>query len=91
MSNLSFYSHGLHLHMQTGSGKTHTMLGDIEEGTRRHSVNCGMTPRVFEHLFSRIQKVGPSTLMLIVKIYDGTALLLLNFIISKDEFSLHLL
>jgi kinesin family protein 15 len=43
--------------MQTGSGKTHTMLGDIEGGTRRHSVNCGMTPRVFEYLFSRIQKV----------------------------------
>ncbi|KAE8729390.1 fasciclin-like arabinogalactan protein 17-like [Hibiscus syriacus] len=30
---------------QTGSGKTHTMLGDIEGGTRRHSVNCGMIPR----------------------------------------------
>ncbi|KAB1226943.1 Phragmoplast orienting kinesin 2 [Morella rubra] len=42
---------------QTGSGKTHTMLGDIEGGTRRHSVNCGMTPRVFEHLFSRMQKL----------------------------------
>ncbi|KAF8403419.1 hypothetical protein HHK36_011522 [Tetracentron sinense] len=41
---------------QTGSGKTHTMLGDIEGGTRRHSVNCGMTPRVFENLFLRIQK-----------------------------------
>ncbi|CAH9134506.1 unnamed protein product [Cuscuta epithymum] len=41
---------------QTGSGKTHTMLGDIDGGTRRHSVNCGMTPRVFEYLFSRIQK-----------------------------------
>ncbi|WRX31646.1 Kinesin motor domain - like 10 [Theobroma cacao] len=41
---------------QTGSGKTHTMLGDIEGGTRRHSVNCGMTPRVFEYLFTRIQK-----------------------------------
>ncbi|XP_058085499.1 kinesin-like protein KIN-12G [Magnolia sinica] len=41
---------------QTGSGKTHTMLGDIEGGTRRHSVNCGITPRVFEYLFSRIQK-----------------------------------
>ncbi|KAK6119826.1 hypothetical protein DH2020_046421 [Rehmannia glutinosa] len=40
----------------TGSGKTHTMLGDIEGGARRHSVNCGMTPRVFEFLFSRIQK-----------------------------------
>ncbi|XWS28487.1 hypothetical protein CRYUN_Cryun25bG0073900 [Craigia yunnanensis] len=42
---------------QTGSGKTHTMLGDIEGGSRRHSVNCGMTPRVFEYLFTRIQKV----------------------------------
>ncbi|CAH9070693.1 unnamed protein product [Cuscuta europaea] len=41
---------------QTGSGKTHTMLGDIDGGTRRHSVNCGMTPRVFEYLFSRMQK-----------------------------------
>ncbi|CAM8911882.1 unnamed protein product [Rhodiola kirilowii] len=41
---------------QTGSGKTHTMLGDIEGGTRRHSVNCGMTPRVFEYMFQRIQK-----------------------------------
>ncbi|XP_010514752.1 PREDICTED: kinesin-like protein KIN-12E [Camelina sativa] len=41
---------------QTGSGKTHTMLGDIEGGTRRHSVKCGITPRVFEYLFSRIQK-----------------------------------
>ncbi|CAL5432481.1 unnamed protein product [Camellia sinensis] len=33
-----------------------TMLGDIEGGTQRRSVNCGMTPRVFEYLFSRIQK-----------------------------------
>ncbi|ONM09321.1 Kinesin-like protein KIN-12E [Zea mays] len=41
---------------QTGSGKTHTMLGDIENGTRRNNVNCGITPRVFEHLFVRIQK-----------------------------------
>ncbi|KAF3785501.1 Phragmoplast orienting kinesin 2 [Nymphaea thermarum] len=41
---------------QTGSGKTHTMLGDIEGGSGRHSVNCGMTPRVFDYLFSRIQK-----------------------------------
>ncbi|KAE9600721.1 putative plus-end-directed kinesin ATPase [Lupinus albus] len=41
---------------KTGSRKTHTMLGDIEGGTRRHSVNCGMTQRILEHLFSRIQK-----------------------------------
>lgn len=38
------------------------MLGDIEGGTRRHSVNCGMTPRVFEYLFTRIQKVYISLL-----------------------------
>ncbi|KAJ0083226.1 hypothetical protein Patl1_30271 [Pistacia atlantica] len=45
------------LFLQTGSGKTHTMLVDIEGGTQRHSVNCGMTPRVFEHSFFRIQKI----------------------------------
>ncbi|KAD1742251.1 hypothetical protein E3N88_42367 [Mikania micrantha] len=38
---------------QTGSGKTHTMLGDIDGGSRRHSVNSGMTPRVFEYLEAR--------------------------------------
>ncbi|AQK61437.1 kinesin-like protein KIN-12G [Zea mays] len=41
---------------QAGSGKTHTMLGDIENVTPRNSVNCGMAPRVFDHLFARIQK-----------------------------------
>lgn len=51
------FSYDLTVSMQTGSGKTHTMLGDIEGGTGRHSVNCGMTPRVFGYLFSRIQKV----------------------------------
>ncbi|KAK8957790.1 Kinesin-like protein KIN12B [Platanthera zijinensis] len=40
---------------QTGSGKTHTMLGDIG-GIQRNNANCGMTPRVFEYLFSRIHK-----------------------------------
>ncbi|THG15750.1 hypothetical protein TEA_009874 [Camellia sinensis var. sinensis] len=38
-----------------------TMLGDIEGGTQRRSVNCGMTPRVFEYLFSRIQKIREDT------------------------------
>ncbi|GMG98384.1 hypothetical protein Nepgr_000224 [Nepenthes gracilis] len=53
---MSGYNSCMFAYGQTGSGKTHTMLGDIEGGTRRHSVNCGMTPRVFEYLFSRIQK-----------------------------------
>lgn len=38
--------------IQTGSGKTHTMLGDIGDFENR-----GMTPRVFEYLFARIRKV----------------------------------
>ncbi|KAG0556184.1 hypothetical protein KC19_11G032900 [Ceratodon purpureus] len=40
---------------QTGSGKTHTMLGDIEHLGDRPSENRGMTPRVFEYLFSKIK------------------------------------
>ncbi|XP_078437398.1 kinesin-like protein KIN-12G [Wolffia australiana] len=53
---VSGYNSCMFAYGQTGSGKTHTMLGEIEGGTRRHSVNCGMTPRVFEYLFSKIQK-----------------------------------
>ncbi|GLJ17029.1 hypothetical protein SUGI_0294640 [Cryptomeria japonica] len=41
---------------QTGSGKTHTMLGDIEDAEQKLSANRGMTPRVFEHLFTRIHR-----------------------------------
>lgn len=41
---------------QTGSGKTFTMLGDLEGAHHRPSSNRGMTPRVFEYLFSRIQE-----------------------------------
>eukprot|EP00250_Pteridium_aquilinum_P032892 c4902_g2_i1 orf=190-1206(+) len=40
---------------QTGSGKTFTMLGDLEGAHHRPSINRGMTPRVFEYLFARIQ------------------------------------
>jgi kinesin family protein 15 len=40
------------------------MLGDIENGTRRNNANCGMTPRVFEHLFARIQKASLCNLLL---------------------------
>ncbi|XP_024367557.1 kinesin-like protein KIN-12D isoform X3 [Physcomitrium patens] len=41
---------------QTGSGKTHTMLGDIDDLAIRPSLQRGMTPRVFEYLFARIQQ-----------------------------------
>jgi hypothetical protein len=43
--------------VQTGSGKTHTMIGDIEHlGDRPHD-NQGMVPRVFEYPFWRIRVV----------------------------------
>lgn len=44
--------------MQTGSGKTHTMLGDIVDLEHQPSDDRGMTPRVFEYLFSKIQEVS---------------------------------
>lgn len=40
---------------QTGSGKSHTMLGEIKDFSDRPSENRGMTPRVFESMFSRIK------------------------------------
>lgn len=43
--------------MQTGSGKTHTMLGEIEDLELKPSPHRGMTPRIFEFLFARIEAV----------------------------------
>ncbi|KAL4281224.1 hypothetical protein GQ457_03G001460 [Hibiscus cannabinus] len=39
----------------TGSGKTYTMLGEIEDLEVKPSSQRGMTPRIFEFLFARIQ------------------------------------
>jgi len=46
--------------LQTGSGKTYTMLGDIEDLDVMPSPHRGMTPRIFEFLFARIQAVNSS-------------------------------
>lgn len=43
--------------MQTGSGKTYTMLGEIDDLEVKPSPHRGMTPRIFEFLFARIQAV----------------------------------
>lgn len=51
--NSSMFAYG-----QTGSGKTHTMLGDIDDLADRPSHQRGMTPRIFEYLFARIQQVS---------------------------------
>lgn len=44
--------------MQTGSGKTYTMLGEIDDLEIKPSQHRGMTPRIFEFLFARIQAVN---------------------------------
>lgn len=43
--------------MQTGSGKTHTMLGEIDDLEVKPSPHRGITPRIFEFLFARIHAV----------------------------------
>ncbi|KAI3753210.1 hypothetical protein L2E82_25256 [Cichorium intybus] len=51
---LSGYNSCMFAYGQTGSGKTHTMLGEINNLEIKPSQNRGMTPRIFEFLFSRI-------------------------------------
>lgn len=43
--------------LQTGSGKTYTMMGEIFELQGKLTEDCGITPRIFEYLFSRIRMV----------------------------------
>lgn len=43
--------------LQTGSGKTYTMMGEIYEMDRELNEDCGITPRIFEYLFTRIRAV----------------------------------
>ncbi|GMJ08360.1 hypothetical protein HRI_004505200 [Hibiscus trionum] len=52
---LSGYNSCMFAYGQTGSGKTYTMMGDIYEVEGQLSEDCGLTPRIFEYLFSRIR------------------------------------
>ncbi|CAL1389381.1 unnamed protein product [Linum trigynum] len=52
---LSGYNSCIFAYGQTGSGKTFTMLGQIDGLEVKPSVQRGMTPRIFEFLFARIQ------------------------------------
>ncbi|KAL0308069.1 UNVERIFIED_CONTAM: Kinesin-like protein KIN-12C [Sesamum angustifolium] len=38
------------------SGKTYTMMGEIDKMDGKLSDDCGITPRIFEYLFTRITK-----------------------------------
>ncbi|XP_014508802.1 kinesin-like protein KIN-12D [Vigna radiata var. radiata] len=52
---LSGYNSCMFAYGQTGSGKTYTMLGETEDLDVKPSPHRGMTPRIFEFLFARIQ------------------------------------
>ncbi|WCJ33783.1 phragmoplast orienting kinesin 2 [Euphorbia peplus] len=52
---LSGYNSCMFAYGQTGSGKTYTMLGEINDLEVKPSTHRGMTPRIFEFLFARIQ------------------------------------
>lgn len=44
--------------LQTGSGKTYTMMGEICQMDGKLNEDCGITPRIFEYLFTRISQVN---------------------------------
>ncbi|KAJ8623516.1 hypothetical protein MRB53_032045 [Persea americana] len=51
---MSGYNSCMFAYGQTGSGKTYTMMGELSEIVDGLSGDCGMTPRIFEYLFTRI-------------------------------------
>ncbi|XP_059280862.1 kinesin-like protein KIN-12C isoform X1 [Lycium ferocissimum] len=53
---MSGYNSCMFAYGQTGSGKTYTMMGDIGEMSGKLCEQCGITPRIFEYLFTRIRE-----------------------------------
>ncbi|XVF28135.1 hypothetical protein REPUB_Repub15cG0002900 [Reevesia pubescens] len=51
---MSGYNSCMFAYGQTGSGKTYTMMGEIYEVEGQLSEDSGITPLIFEYLFSRI-------------------------------------
>ncbi|KAK4493424.1 hypothetical protein RD792_017674 [Penstemon davidsonii] len=57
---MSGYNSCMFAYGQTGSGKTYTMMGEIDKMDGKLSDDCGITPRIFEYLFTRIAEVEKS-------------------------------
>ncbi|XP_076903266.1 kinesin-like protein KIN-12C isoform X2 [Bidens hawaiensis] len=53
---MSGYNSCMFAYGQTGSGKTYTMMGEISQRDGKFVDDCGMTPRLFEYLFTRIKQ-----------------------------------
>ncbi|KAL4579210.1 hypothetical protein LXL04_015348 [Taraxacum kok-saghyz] len=52
---MSGYNSCMFAYGQTGSGKTYTMMGEISQQDGKLVDDCGITPRLFEYLFTRIK------------------------------------
>ncbi|XP_068661791.1 kinesin-like protein KIN-12E isoform X2 [Aristolochia californica] len=52
---MSGYNSCMFAYGQTGSGKTYTMMGEINEIKDQFNNDCGITPRIFQYLFTRIR------------------------------------
>ncbi|KAK7291739.1 hypothetical protein RIF29_07120 [Crotalaria pallida] len=52
---LSGYNSCMFAYGQTGSGKTYTMMGELKETEGKLTEDSGITPRVFDYLFTRIK------------------------------------
>ncbi|XP_057475426.1 kinesin-like protein KIN-12C isoform X2 [Actinidia eriantha] len=53
---MSGYNSCMFAYGQTGSGKTYTMMGEICQMDGKLKEDCGITPRIFEYLFTRISE-----------------------------------
>ncbi|WVZ66834.1 hypothetical protein U9M48_016001 [Paspalum notatum var. saurae] len=53
---MSGYNGCLFAYGQTGSGKTYTMMGELTKLGNELSKDAGLTPRIFEYLFERINE-----------------------------------
>ncbi|KAG8079583.1 hypothetical protein GUJ93_ZPchr0007g3950 [Zizania palustris] len=53
---MSGYNGCLFAYGQTGSGKTYTMMGELSKMDNELSKDSGLTPRIFEYLFARIEE-----------------------------------
>ncbi|ONM60029.1 Kinesin-like protein KIN-12C, partial [Zea mays] len=53
---MSGYNGCLFAYGQTGSGKTYTMMGELSKLGNELSKDAGLTPRIFEYLFRRINE-----------------------------------
>ncbi|XP_071704192.1 kinesin-like protein KIN-12C [Rutidosis leptorrhynchoides] len=52
---MSGYNSCMFAYGQTGSGKTYTMMGEISQQDGKFVDDCGITPRIFDYLFTRIK------------------------------------